>query len=102
MNGVTQVSAHTFEIGGMGAAIPQEAPQPGPVRQTPARSVPAVTTEEPLTAASLLRQLKQRRRVVRAELKHKKRLETELAQIERLIRAATTELDNVRRLRAAG
>jgi len=105
VNGVTQVSEHTFEIGGMGASAPQPLPPEVPSVPAPAvqRAKPAPPTPTSATdVRALLGQLKARRKAVRAELKTKAALERELAQLERLIRAAKTELDNVRRLRAAG
>lgn len=114
MNGVTQLSSHTFEIGGMGAAGPQDPPiqmvavatappnvQVAPLAD-PARATDLSKPESPLTARQLLTQLRSRLRDVKRELKAKGALEKERDQLQRLIRAATTELDNVRRLRAAG
>ncbi len=113
MKGITQVSEHTFEIGGSGAA-PVAVEIGGPVVQSvtaPPIMVPApvapvavqpAASGRPLTARQLLTQLRARLREVNRELVTKKALEQERAQLQRLIKAATTELDNVRRLRAAG
>lgn len=110
MSGVTQVSAHTFEIGGMAAAAPSTALTPS---QEPAEPPLAPHTKpvraglpaphgKPPTARQILAQLRARLREVKRELSNKKALERERDQLQRLIKAATTELDNVRRLRAAG
>lgn len=104
MSGVTQVSEHTFEIGGMGGAAE-------PLRVDPPLSSPAAVkiareaiTSNPKapTTRQILAQLRGRLRDVKRELRNKKALEREREQLQRLIKAATTELDNVRRLRAAG
>lgn len=107
MNGVTQVSEHVFEIGGMGASVAQEppaAPEATPVLPT---SKPAPTRfisapEAPLNTRAILAQLKTRLRDVKREIARLRNLERERDQLQRLIKAANTELDNVRRLRAAG
>jgi hypothetical protein len=113
MSSVTRVSEHTFEIGGMGAAVPQPVIEVGaPVVQTvtapmvvtpalPAPALPAACAKL-LTAKQMLAQAKARLRQVTRELADKKALERERDQLQRLIQAATKEIDNVRRLRAAG
>jgi hypothetical protein len=113
MSAVTQISAHTFEIGGMGAAptpmvdatapvAPSvTAPAPNPPLAYDFVTTPAAPTKPP-TLRQQLAQMKARLREVRRELAVKKALERERDQLQRLIRAATTEIDNVRRLRAAG
>ena len=50
----------------------------------------------------MLRQMKARLREVKRGIAAAKKLERERDQLLRLIRAANTELDNVRRIRAAG
>jgi hypothetical protein len=110
MRGVTQVSEHTFEIGGMGDAplMTVTAPlAPAPVVPQPIivsaqRPVDEFDHAAPLSAAKMLAQMKARLRVVKREIAAAKKLERERDQLQRLIRAANTELDNVRRLRAAG
>jgi hypothetical protein len=116
MNGVTQVSAHTFEIGGMGAAVSSPVVEiGGPVAQSqtsPAIQQPAVVAAptvlaapasgRPPTLREQMAQMKARLREVKRELASKKALERERDQLQRLIQAATKEIDNVRRLRAAG
>ena len=110
---VTQVSEHTFEIGGMPAAVALP-PPPAPPAPAPAAvpaPPPAVTAgpakgaaiaDKPPTARQLLAQMRARLREVKRALADKKALEQERDQLLRLIRAATTEIDNVRRIRAAG
>jgi hypothetical protein len=108
MSGITQVSEHTFEIGGMGASLPQ--PPPSRELSAPPTTVLAKVQARAIASGSssatdcraLVKQLRARLRDVKRELKAKKTLEQERDQLQRLIRAATTELDNVRRLRAAG
>jgi hypothetical protein len=106
---VTQVSAHTFEIGGMGASVPE--PAEFEQQLTPAataKSQPKAIKSSPeqpgarLDTRALLAQLKTRLRDVKREITRLRGLERERDQLQRLIKAANTELDNVRRLRAAG
>lgn len=66
----------------------------------PPKSAPALVGA--MTARELLNKLKARHGEVKREIRKLKALEAEKAQLERLIRAAKTEVDNVRRLRAAG
>lgn len=114
---VTQISAHTFEIGGMGVVLPQPVVDAtAPVMQSVTAPVavsivaapavatppPALTAEvKPLTAKQMLAQMKARLKVVERELVAKTELERERDQLRRLIRAAKNETDNVRRLRSA-
>lgn len=114
--GVTQVSAHTFEIGGMGvAAVQPVVDATAPVQQSvtaplppaPAAKAPlgydiVAAPGKPPTLRQQLAQMKARLREVKREIATKKALERERDQLQRLIRAATQEIDNVRRLRAAG
>jgi hypothetical protein len=107
MSGVTRVSEHTYEIGSMGAAVPQEPPPapasvPLPASQPVKPAARQATAVQPLDLRTQLAQLRARLRDVQRELKNKKALEFERDQLQRLIKAATTEIDNVRRLRAAG
>jgi hypothetical protein len=92
-----------FEIGGPGVPVIAEQPSVAPPAALPAKAVAAQAAPSSATdVRALLGQLNARRKAVKAELKTKGALERELAQLERLMRAAKTELDNVRRLRAAG
>lgn len=102
------VSENCFQIGGQGAApaeqaqpIPQSPPAqsmaPKQARAAAESSAPAV-----LSTRQLLSQLRARLRVVEREIKTRKALEEERGQIKRLISAALTERDNVRRIRDAG
>jgi hypothetical protein len=110
MNGVTQVSAHTFEIGGMGAAPPVSVEIGAPVVQSvtaPPLAVPStaevvIVTPAVPTLRQQLAQMKSRLREVTRQLRDKRALERERDQLQRLIKAATQETDNVRRLRSAG
>lgn len=103
MNGVTQVSEHMFEIGGNGIPeIPESAPTTVTVKPRRATAPAVASTGSATDVRALLAQLRARLRDVKRELKAKKALEQEREQLQRLIKAATTELDNVRRLRATG
>lgn len=113
---VTRVSEHTFEIGGPGlpvvpdsvevfapvvpsvTALPSSLPAPSPAPL--ACDIVAVPARPP-TAREMLAQMRARLRDVKRELADKKKLERERDQLLRLIRAATQEIDNVRRLRSA-
>ncbi len=107
VSGITQISEHTFEIGGMGAAAQQPppreftAPPAAVLARVHAQAVSAGTSRA-TDCRALLKQLRTRLREVKREIKAKKSLEQERDQLQRLIRAATNELDNVRRLRSAG
>ena len=108
-----QASEFTFQIGAMEAAEPQvafklpfAAPATAVAAPVTAKSQPLVAARsaEPLvlTTAQLISKLKARLRVVEREIKARKTLESERGQLKRLIDAALTERDNVRRLRSAG
>ncbi len=104
MNGVSRVSEHTFEIGGdytaPSPAAEPLAPQIAPVVTTPAPIAP-VELAKPTDLRAVLKQLNARLTVVKREIKAREKLEAERDQIQRLIRSAKTEIDNVRRLRSA-
>lgn len=121
MNGVAgvldesgKIHDHCFQIGDQSSppapARRQDPPQvAAPVApQTTTTAAPAVeltakkASAQPLTTRRLLADLKARLRVVEREIKARKTLEKERDQIQRLIAAANNELDNLRRIRAAG
>jgi hypothetical protein len=99
-----RVAEHTFQIGGsdeQSVALPEPVAAPPP--KPAGASRPAATVEsDVLTTRQLLSKLKARLRVVEREIKARKSLEIERGQIKRLIDAALTERDNVRRIRSAG
>jgi hypothetical protein len=107
-----QASSFTFQIGAMEAADPQPSPTREPMahaarlapiaRPAPVASARSASDATVLTAAQLISQLKARLRVVEREIRARKTLESERGQLKRLIDAALTERDNVRRLRSAG
>ncbi len=101
-----QIGEHTFEFGGddehdgfkgfaalKAAAVPPSPEQPKPPTQK--------KSSDKLTTRQLVSQLKARLKEVDREIKIRKSLEQERAQIARLLDAAKNE-NNLRRLRAAG
>lgn len=112
LDGNGDVASHCFQLGGdprdaKPAAVAEQRQTvvtTASARQvTPAATKPTVqSADTPLSTAQILKQLRQRLRVVEREIKARKALEKERQQIQRLIQAALTETDNVRRLRSAG
>lgn len=119
MNGVAgvldesgKIHDHCFQIGDQSSppapARPRASPLPTPAVALPptiAASVEPTAKKAParsLTTRQLLAELRARLRVVEREIKARKTLEKERDQIQRLIAAANNELDNLRRIRAAG
>jgi hypothetical protein len=110
------IQEHVFQIGDMAAAAPGVAdPEPSPppasapqkraaqaVRPPAQPAAPAAAPSQQLSTRQIVAQLKARLRVVEREIKTRRALEKERDQIKRLIAAALTEHDNVRRLRSAG
>jgi hypothetical protein len=98
--------AHCFQIGeDPRATRPQQIePNPAPVPRAPVVVAPSKphAASEAVSTRALLKQLKDRLRVVEREIKLRQRLESERSQLMRLISAAKLERDNVRRLRSAG
>lgn len=107
-------AAHCFQLGAREEAptrqqMPPEAfaplPQPVTPRGSSAPSAIVARTaleHSPLSTRVLLSQLRKRLRIVEREIKARKALEEERAQIKRLMGAAVAESDNLRRIRAAG
>lgn len=99
-----QIGEHTFEFGGDDendgfkgfAALKAAAVQPSPQPPTQKKK-----SSDKLTTKQLVAQLKSRLKEVEREIKIRKSLEQERAQIARLLDAAKNE-NNLRRLRAAG
>lgn len=73
-----------------------------PTKDTTAAVQPKRSTADVVDLKQVLRQLKDRLRVVDREIKTRKTLEKERDQIRRLISAAQQEQSNLRRMRAAG
>lgn len=101
-----KVQEHCFQIGDDPRAVrPVEVAAPvsqsAPVAR-PAQRAPIAAPSGPIPTSQILRQLRERLRVVEREIKLRKDLESERAQLKRLIGAAKSEQDNVRRLRSAG
>ena len=96
-----QPIAHLFQIGGqdVGPAPIIEEQRAIVVHKTPAVGKPEL---EPLNGKAIVSQLRARLRVVEREIKARKALEEERDALKRLIHAAKTDRDNVRRIRAAG
>jgi len=101
VSGFTQLSEHTFEIGGTGEVARVIAPAQ-PATAPIAVAARVADPSGPLSAAKMLQQMRARLREVKRQIAACKKLELERDQLQRLIRAANTELDNVRRIRAAG
>jgi hypothetical protein len=105
-----QPEEHCFQIGDMRAALPPlpttEAllVAPGALAKpaAPARGKPTPLVESATSTKRLLVQLRARLRVVEREIRARRKLEGERAQLQRLISAAVSEQDNVRRIRSAG
>ena len=111
------VHANCFQIGDQNDApiVPPEHVAPPAVarsetqerREQVAKPVASVTKatpiqDAPLTTRKLIAQLKARLKKVEREIKVRKTLESERDQIRRLIAAAETERNNLRRIRDAG
>src|SRR5262249_14358775 len=103
------VTDHCFQIGDMAASVPRVPAPSLEVAQPPASPRSIQKTQTPsgqpdtvLTTRQLLSQLRARLRVVEREIKSRRTLEKERDQLRRLILAAETERDNLRRIRAAG
>ena len=99
--------AHCFQIGddprNAKPAVPAFEPTPSPVSKAAhAAKVVSAPASDTISASALLKQLKDRLRVVEREIKLRQRLEDERAQLKRLISAAKLERDNVKRLRSVG
>lgn len=105
------VIENCFQIGNDPRATPE--PKPMVSAQAPVPPVPVAAPQpkpQPIPVAKaetvdlrhVLRQLKDRLRVVDREIKSRKTLEKERDQIRRLISATKNERDNLRRLRSAG
>ncbi len=102
-----QIGEHTFEFGGDDendgfkgfAALKAAAAQPSP--EPPKPPTQKKKSSDKLTTRQLVSQLKARLKEVDREIKIRKSLEQERAQIARLLDAAKNE-NNLRRLRAAG
>lgn len=70
---------------------------------TPARQSPGAAPASPLTPRGVLKAARERAKQIRAELKTKRALERELAELERLIRAAREKpTTSVRALKRVG
>lgn len=79
---------------------PRQAVQPSPVAQTQPRTSKPV---DPITSPrAVIKAAKARVKQIRAELKNKRALERELAELERLIKAAGEKPSNVRALKRVG
>lgn len=92
---------NVFEIG-QGGALPAPTPEAPPPAPTPSAHRAAPGPAEAVSTQTILAQLRARLAVVKREIRARRKLEVEKNQLERLIRAAREEKDNVRRLRAAG
>lgn len=97
-----RVSPNSFQIGDDAQAAPAFVPPVPAQSAEPARHAPAKSKASQLSTRQLISQLKARLRVVDREIKARKELERERAQIQRLLIAATTERDNLRRIRETG
>lgn len=102
------VIEHCFQIGDDPGAA-KKTPPPPVVQAAPVPlAKPAVVTTATadgvgqVSLKQVLRQLKDRLRVVDREIKSRRALEKERDQIRRLIAATTQEQSNLRRIRAAG
>lgn len=102
---------HTFELSELSDVVPPpmaarhiEAAQPAAhaVTQAPIAAPAPKPDAKPITTRALIASLRRRLRVVEREIRSRKSLEEEREQIQRLIAAATSERDTVRRIRAAG
>lgn len=98
---------HCFQIGGQepGPAPKlddQEWKSAQPLVLTGPTAKPSAKAPETRTTKTLVAELRARLRVVEREIRARKSLEDERDSLRRLIAAAKSETNNVRRIRAAG